>query len=102
MTTSLRSTTKKQPELGMSSSEFWLEQDRESVNREALKGILSYLKYLHTNKEISDRSYELLVSQVISIFIGNVISLRMEKVLSDVDAKLKNVGEIILNDLLGK
>ena len=52
----------------------------EAVNKEALKGIISYLSYLYTEGEISDRAYKALVSQVLSTYVNNSVSFEVEKV----------------------
>ena len=75
--------------------------DYEAVNVEALKGILSYLKYLYTEGEISDKAYEVLVSQALSTFVQNRISLRVEKVFDEIDVTLGEVSEVLLSDILG-
>ncbi|BAU12034.1 hypothetical protein LEP3755_25620 [Leptolyngbya sp. NIES-3755] len=75
-------------------------REYEAVNVEALKGILSYLKYLYTEDEISDEVYKILVSQVFSTFVENTISLRIESVFEDVDFTLKKVSEALLTDML--
>lgn len=76
------------------------QREYESVNAEALKGILSYLKYLYTEDEISDEVYRVLVSQVLSTFVENTISLKIERVFEDIDFTLEKASEALLMNML--
>lgn len=75
-------------------------REYEAVNVEALKGIMSYLKYLYTEGEISDKAYKVLVAQVISTFAENTISLKIEKIFDDIDITLEKASEMLLADIL--
>lgn len=72
----------------------------EKANLEALKGILSYLKYLSSEGEISDKAYEVLVSQVLSTFVENAVSLKVEKVFNELGITLDEANEVFLTDIL--
>jgi hypothetical protein len=72
----------------------------EAVNVEALKGILSYLKYFYAEGEISYEAYKVLVSQALSTFVENVISLKVERVFDDIDITLEKANEVFLTDIL--
>jgi len=76
------------------------ERDYEAVNLEALKGIVSYLNYLYTEGEISDKAYKALVSQVLSTFVENTIHLKVEQMLDEVDAAFQEANEVLLNNIL--
>jgi osmotically-inducible protein OsmY len=52
----------------------------ETINVEALNGVVSYLNYLYVEGEISDTAYQALMSQVLSTFVDNSIRLKLERV----------------------
>lgn len=85
-------------ELGHSRS--FRERDYEAANVEALKGIISYLKYLYTEGEISDKAYQTLVSQVLSTFVENSVRLKVEQMFDEVDAALKEANEVLLSNII--
>ncbi|MEH2458296.1 hypothetical protein [Nostoc sp.] len=96
--TQLIKSTKKARELARNRSSR--EREYQAVNVEALKGILSYFNYLYAEGEISDKAYKALVSQALSTFINNIVTLKVEKVFDEVDVTLREVNEALLNDLL--
>lgn len=75
-------------------------REYESVNLEAFKGIMSYLKYLYTQGEISDKAYKVLVSQLLSTFVENTISLKVEKIFDDIEITLEKASEMLLVNIL--
>lgn len=76
------------------------ERDYEAVNVEALKGIISYLKYLYMEEEISDKAYKTLVSQVLSTFVENAIGLKVEQMFDEVNTTFKEANEVLLSNIL--
>lgn len=77
-----------------------IDREYEAANMVALKGILSYLKYLYTEGEISDKAYRVLVSQVLSTFVENTVSFKIERVSDYIDAALREASEVLLSDIL--
>ncbi|PZV15535.1 MAG: hypothetical protein DCF21_11650 [Leptolyngbya sp.] len=75
-------------------------REPEAVNIEALRGIISYLDYLYTEGEISDRAYKALVSQVLSTFVENSIQFKVERILDRFGKELEKAEEALLNDIL--
>ncbi len=65
------------------------ERDYEAANLEALKGIVSYLKYLYMEREISEKAYQALVSQALSNFVENSVRLKVEQMFGEVDVVLQ-------------
>ncbi|MBW4435256.1 MAG: hypothetical protein KME28_26975 [Pelatocladus maniniholoensis HA4357-MV3] len=90
--------TKKARELAHNRSSW--EREYEAVNVEALKGILSYFKYLYAEGEISDKAYEALVSQALSTFVKNTISLKIETMFDEIDVTFKQASEALLTKIL--
>lgn len=79
---------------------FSREQEYEAVNTEALRGILSYLKYLYAEGEISDKAYQALVSQALSTFVENSVYSKVNLMLGTIDHALEEVEEVLLSDIL--
>jgi hypothetical protein len=52
-----------------------------SLNAKNLKGLLSYLTYLYTEGEISEKAFEALVRHAYSIYVENEIEGRIQKML---------------------
>ena len=75
------------------------EQFQEAANAEALQGLLAYLKYLHSEGEISEGAYKTLISQALSTFAKNATYFRVEHLLEDVDDALEEVSQVILNSV---
>jgi hypothetical protein len=65
------------------------ELNYKTANADFLKGILSCFKYLYIEGEISDRAYEVLVSQAIAIFVGNTVSFEIERMLDEIGTTLQ-------------
>ena len=76
------------------------ERDSESINLEAFKGAMSYLKYLYAKGEMSDKTYETLIAQVLSIFVENSIRLKVERMLIEVDAIYSEANTTLLRNIL--
>jgi hypothetical protein len=85
---------------GLARPSFLQENDYEGANLEALRGIISYLNYLYTEGEISDKAYKTLVSQILSTFVENAIHFKVEQMLGEVDATLKEANEVLLKNIL--
>lgn len=52
-----------------------------SLNAKNLKGLLSYLSYLYTEGEISDKAFESLVRHAYSVYVENEIEAKIQKML---------------------
>jgi len=70
--------------------------DYEAANLEALSGMVSYLKYLYMEGEISDQAYQTLVSEALSIFVENSVTLKIDRAFDNIDSVLQQVDEMIL------
>lgn len=81
-------------------SSFLKEREYEVVNVEALRGIISYLKYLYAEGEINDSAYKALVSQVLSTFVENSIHFKVERMFDEVDEALEEANEVLLSNIL--
>ncbi|MFQ4135294.1 hypothetical protein PGN35_003150 [Nodosilinea sp. PGN35] len=75
-------------------------REPEAINTEALRGIISYLSYLYSEGEISDKAYKALVSQVLSTFVENSIRFKIERILDKLDQELEKAEEVLLDDIL--
>lgn len=76
------------------------EREYEAVNMEALRGIVSYLQYLYSEGEISDKAYKALIAQALRTFVENSVQLKVERTLSEVDTALQEANEVLLNKIL--
>lgn len=83
-----------------SPSRFLQEREYEAVNAEALRGIVSYLQYLYSEGEISDKAYKALVSQALYTFVENSVQLKVEQTLNEVSTTLQEANEVLLNKIL--
>lgn len=100
MATFTRSITRAGDTLESSRNKLSQRREHEAVNIEALKGIMTYLKYLYTEGEISEKAYKALISQVLSTFAENMISLKVERIFDDIDVILGKASEVLLTDIL--
>ena len=79
---------------------FSKERDYITVNQEALKGIITYLEYLYTEGEISEKAYKTLVAQILSTFVENSIHFKVERMFDRVYNALEEAKDVILSDTL--
>lgn len=52
-----------------------------SLNARNLKGLLSYLTYLYTEGEISEKAFESLVRHAYSVYVENEMEAKIQKIL---------------------
>lgn len=100
MATLIRSVKRVGDTSGFSRRKLSQNREYEAVNIEVLKGILSYLKYLHIESEISDEAYKVLSSHTLSTFIENTINLKVERIFDAIDMTLEKASEVLLTDIL--
>ena len=57
---------------------------------------------MYTKDEMTDKTYKVLVSQVIYTFVENTISLKVEKIFDDIDLTIREASEVLLMDILAQ
>jgi hypothetical protein len=95
-----KSVRRSSPGIDFSLGNSYLKQDYETVNEEALKGVLGYLKHLYMEGEISDKAYRVLVSYALSTFVENTVSHQLDLLFDDIDVTFREASKSLLADLL--